>query len=156
MTSRIQVIAIISLLLNVIIAGMFVGYILQHDTAPNDISAELEKLSPQSRALYESTLVPAKLQMDKQHAQIDAAKKEALHILKTQPFDHDAYIKQVRHIEDIRLHMKLEMAEAVSILAKQFPAEECDILAEIISQPPFTSQTGNPNKAIASPKVLNH
>jgi uncharacterized membrane protein len=136
---RIKVVLIVSVITNILLAGMLLGDVSRRFMAPApfDVAAQLDKLPQDKRVLFENILAPAKEQMDKDHAKMDDAKKEALRILKTEPFNAEAYLTQVRHIGDLHMQMKRHVAESVAELAKKLAPDERIILAEIISHPPF-------------------
>jgi uncharacterized membrane protein len=141
MNPNVKVTLIISIVLNVLLAGMIMGDVSHHFiAAPSfDYAAALAQLPPGKRAIFENTMGPAKQRMDKEHAAIGDAKKEALRLLKAEPFDPIAYLAQTRHIDEMLVQMKQHMAQAVATLARQLTAHEREIMADIISHPPFAN-----------------
>jgi uncharacterized membrane protein len=140
----IKTILTLSVVLNVLLAGMLLGDVSHRLIAPQsfDVSAQLAQFPQDKRNLFETIMGPAKQKMDTERAKIDEAKREAIRILKSDSFNADSYLKQIRHIEDIHFQMKQHISEAVANLAKQLTPQERTALAEIISHPPFAMPIG--------------
>lgn len=151
----------ISVAINVLLAGMVLGgvshgYIVpQPPAATFDIAGQLAHLPEDKRALYESIMGPAKQKMDAERAQIDNEKKLALKILKSEPFNEDAYLKQVQHIYELAGQMKLHVAQSVVELAKHLTPQEREVVAGIISHPPFTASPPGISRQDNSPAAAS-
>lgn len=144
MNRRVIFVLAVSVAVNLLFAGMLLGHLLHRlmPPPPFNVAAELQKLPGEKRALFSSIMEPAKQRMDAERTQIDNAKKEALRLLKTEPFSEDAYLTQTRRINDMRTQMKRHIDEAVAKLARQLTQDERDVLAEIASHPPFAQPPG--------------
>jgi len=146
MNRHIKIVLALSVVLNMLLAGVLLGDISGRLVTPKtavaaepfDIGAQLAKLPQDKRDLFESLMGPAKKKMDDERSKIDAAKKVALELLKADSFDASAYLTQVDHINDMHMQMKRHIAKAVVELAKQLTQQERVIVAVIISHPPFT------------------
>jgi uncharacterized membrane protein len=146
MSSGIKPALAVSVALNVLLAGMLLGDLSHRYIAPPpasfDVASQLSRLPPQKRSLYDTVMGAAKRKMDAERAEIDNEKKLALGILKAEPFNAEAYLKQVQRINDLHVQMKQHVAQAVAELAKQMTQQERDIVAEIVSHPPFAGPPG--------------
>ena len=155
MSSGIKIVLTFSIVLNVLLAGMVLGKLSHHYITPAhpvfDVAKELNSLSDEKRKLFDSIMGPAKQKMEADHKQIDHAKEEAVAILTQEPFNKDAYLLKVRKITDLYVEMKCTLAEDVSKLALQFTLEERQVLAGIVSHPPFTLPPG----ALTADKTAN-
>lgn len=142
MNRRIKIALAISVVLNVLLAGMLLGDVSHSYIAPAvtafNLETQLAQLPQDKRALFDTIMKPAKQKMDDERAQIDSAKKEAIRILKTEPFNKEAYLTQTQHINDMHVEMKHHLAESVAELAQHLSLAERTALAEIVSHPPFT------------------
>jgi uncharacterized membrane protein len=136
----------ISVVVNVLLAGVLLGNVSQRYIAPAaksfDVAAALGRLPSDKRSLYETIMGKAKQNMDAARKQIDETKKQAIAILKTEPFDEQAYMAQVQKIGGMIVEMKKHLAESVVELAKQLTGEERAVLADIVSHPPFALTPG--------------
>ncbi|MBI3631113.1 MAG: periplasmic heavy metal sensor [Candidatus Sungbacteria bacterium] len=150
MKFRIGTVLAISIVLNLLLAGALMGHVSYHYIAPKqlhaanafDLQSHLAKLPGDKQALYTNIMGQAKKHMDDERAAIDAMKKQALDILKTEPFNEAAYLQQTQTIYERLKQMKLHVAQSVADLSKQLTAEERAVLADIISHPPFSTPPG--------------
>ncbi len=152
MTRRIKIILITSLVLNILLAGIGLGALSHCLFWPAPLSHTLPEMAAQlpgdKRKLFEDTMHDAWQDVDKLHEQMVEAKKESGLILSAEPFNAEAYMTQIHHMEDIHTHMKQRLAEAIIELAKQFTPQERAVLTDAIaiSKPataqPSTSSTG--------------
>ena len=140
MSTKIKVLTIGSLLLNVLLIGVIIGdmsHRFHREPFWGRHAPELASRFPQNKAeLFRETVQRVHLDNKDIHKQIREARKNAMKILTAPEFDEAAYRVKVDQIHELKGFMKQRLADATIELAKQFDQEERTALAEHLRRPP--------------------
>lgn len=168
MNSPLRTPLICSLVLNLLLVGMVAGHFLRAPDAPPPMESPMpqsldaiEEVATQLPAEKAETLrlvmAAAKEATQTQKDAMKAARDRTTEILRTEPFDADAYQQEVSRLHELRGQMMQEMANATMQAAAGLNAEERALLADTFKRyhgywrkcaPPDASAT---NAADASP-----
>ena len=140
MSTKIKVLTIASLLLNVLLIGVVIGDMSHRsDREPfwGRHGQEMASRLPENKAeLFRETLQRVHLHNKDVHKKIRESRKRAMKILTAPEFDEAAYRVEVDKIHELKGFMKRRLADATIDLAKQFDQEERKALAQHLKRPP--------------------
>lgn len=134
MKQSIKIFIITSVLLNILMAGVIIGLASKRfmPRPPLPFAQKLEALPLEKRELFENSMEKAEADTEKLRAAFGESRKRAGQLLKTEPFDRDAYLKEMQKGHEIRGQMMRRMAGSVADLAEKFTPEERASLADIV------------------------
>lgn len=140
MSTKIKVLTIGSLLLNVLLIGVVIGdmsHRFRREPFWGRHAPKLASRLPENKAeLFRETLESVHLANKDVHKQIREARSSAMEILTAPEFDEAAYRVKVDKIHELKGFMKRRLVDATIELAKQFDQEERRALAENLRRPP--------------------
>ena len=140
MSTKIKVLTIASLLLNVLLIGVVIGDMSHRsDREPfwGRHRRELASRLPENKAeLFRDTLERVHLDNKDVYKKIRESRRGAMKILTAPEFDEAAYRVNVDKIHELKGFMKRRLADATIELAKQFDQEERKALAKYLKRPP--------------------
>jgi uncharacterized membrane protein len=140
MGTRIRILVIASLLLNVLLIGVLIGNIshrLFREEFPRRHPLELAgKLPADKEKLYFEMMERVNLENREVRKKIDEARDRVLSILRAPEFDEASYQVEAAKLDKLHGLMMQRFAEATKELAKQLNQEERKVLAEFLRQPP--------------------
>jgi uncharacterized membrane protein len=138
MSKKLKLAFIVSIVLNVLLAGVILGDLPRRfDRAPRTgdrIKRDLAALPEPLRTRFREKMEQAR--RSGMRAKIREERNEAIRLLAAEPFDEAAFDRQVKKIQDLRLQMTQRMADSVKDLAKDLPQNERKALAEVLKRPP--------------------
>ncbi|MGH7768255.1 MAG: periplasmic heavy metal sensor [Candidatus Binatia bacterium] len=139
MSKKLKLAFIVSIVLNVLLAGVILGDLPRRfDRAPRSgermIKRDLAALPEPLRTRFREKMEQAR--RSGMRAKIRQERNEAIRLLAAEPFDEAAFDRQVKKIQDLRLQMTQSMADSIKDLAKDLPQEERKALAEVLKRPP--------------------
>ncbi len=135
MNRKIKLLLIVSLLLNVLLAGMVTGHMM-HRFAPSWGTPAEAVLSPEKQALVHSVMHKAFEENKPLRDEIRQTQDAMGHILESEPFDEAAYDAQTKKLHTLHQLQSQHMAEAFKSLARQMNPSERAALADMLRHPP--------------------
>jgi len=138
MKSRLRVAFLASIILNLLLAGVIFGRLPQqfYGSSPERgrFRAEVEKLPEPARSRFREKI--DEFRRSGLREQIREAREETIRLLSADPFDEQAYDRQVRKINDLRMQMSNRMAENVREIVRDLPVDQRNAVAELLKRPP--------------------
>ncbi len=137
MKQVIKAILVISLLFNILFAGLILGHIGKNflHGGKSQYQEMLGKLPLDKQKLYQDAVAQAEQDNSELHEQFDDARKQSAIILKAREFDRDAYIKQISILHELRGKIMQNTANAIADIAGKFSPDERAILADTFCKP---------------------
>jgi uncharacterized membrane protein len=138
MTRKFRVAFLVSIIVNVLLAGVILGALPHRfygsPTSRERFRMDIDKLPEPARSRFREKIdafrnSPLRLQMTE-------ARNEAIGLLVAVPFDEAAYDRQVGKINELRLQMSKRMADDMKDIVRDLPAEQRNAVAEILQRPP--------------------
>ncbi len=134
MSKKIKILILASLLLNVLLIGVIIGYVSQRvdrkEFMRRYASVLSAKLSADKEKIYFDTMKGVHLDNRDIYRQIRETRKRTISILTALEFDEAAYQIEVEKLNKLYGIMKQRLSDATKELAKQFNQEERKALAE--------------------------
>jgi uncharacterized membrane protein len=136
MTKPIKAFIIASILLNLLLIGIFFGYESRHFMRHDRFSQEIAKQLPAEKyKLYQETMERGKDANRNVRDKLREARKRSVSLLKAEPFNRQAYLAEMKNMQSLRAELMAQMAKSVADLAEQFSPEERAILADTFRRP---------------------
>lgn len=139
MSRSIKIILVCSLLLNMLLGGMFAGHMLhrwQEETWDWHNTKLHASLPPEKRQMLEEAMESAFSKNRDMFREIKQAREETLQILSAPTFDAKAYDASLDKISTLYQQRKERMSKAIKKLAKSFNQQERTALAELLDRRP--------------------
>jgi uncharacterized membrane protein len=135
-----QLILLASLLANVLLLGFLLGGLPHRLDRGESREARLERVLAQlpapAQREFRAQMERNRADDDARREQIRAAREKTIEILLAEPFDAEAYDREVDRIDALRGQGAREMAATVKDVAKDLNLEQRRILAELLKGPP--------------------
>jgi uncharacterized membrane protein len=139
MNQKLKWIILLSLLLNVLLVGIFFGQLprrMDRDAFRQQIMEQAVKNLPESaREPFRQRLEAMRAAAEPIRNQIRAARDESIEIVIAEPFDEAAFDRQVKKINDLRV----QMADILKEAAKSLPPNQRRALGETMKRPSGTT-----------------
>lgn len=131
MKQSIKAFVIASVLLNILLAGIVVGQASRHfmPRPPLPFAEKLDALPEEKRALFEDVMKKTENDTQDLREALMDSRKRAGKLLKAEPFDRAAYMKEMQKGHELRGQMMQRMAASMADLAEKFTPEERAALA---------------------------
>jgi len=123
----------LSLLLNLLLAGLVIGHIGRCFMEPHKhyTLQEIALALPQDkRHAFEDIMGRAEQDTGELHQQLSDARNKAATILKADPFDKAAYMGQMQTIHTLQGQVRERMVAAIAQVAEQSTPQERTLLAD--------------------------
>lgn len=151
MKKSLKAILIISVLFNLLLAGVILGHAGRYyfkDGRNSQYKELVAKLPADKQKIYQDAINKAQEDSAELHEKFDEARKQAGNLLRAEKFDRDAYLAQIKTMHDLRGQIMQKIANAVADIAGQFTPQERAILADIFrkSGAPWRSRKADDNK----------
>ena len=134
MSKKMKILIFISLLLNVLLVGFFIGEVShrfhKEYFVRKSVKEFASELPEDKAALFLETVESVDLNNRDAYNQIREAKKEAMKFLSAPEFDEAAYRVQIEKTHELHSLIKGRLADATIELARQFSQEERRALAQ--------------------------
>ncbi|MBN8531952.1 MAG: periplasmic heavy metal sensor [Alphaproteobacteria bacterium] len=139
MNRTVKTFILVSVVLNVLLAGMLIGQ-FSRDYGPSWGKPYNEKilaaLPAEKQAEFKDLMARRQAEDQPIRDEVRALREEALNILKAESFDAAAYQAQIDKIRDLRAQKHQRMADAVKEIAGRWSPQERTILADAMRRPP--------------------
>jgi uncharacterized membrane protein len=126
----------ISILLNLVFAGVGAGLAIQCANGPSwKPKAEMARLSPEAKSLMGESFAKNRRAMDKVFKDAKKARHDVVNILTAETFDKDAYQKASNTLREQQVQIMTKRADAAGELAVKMKPEDRKIMAEWLAGP---------------------
>ena len=159
MSKKMKILIFSSLLLNVLLVGVFIGDVShrfhKEYFVRKSVKEFASELPEDKAALFLKMMERVHVNNRDEYNQIREAKKEAMKLLSAPEFDEPAYRVQIEKIHELRSLMKRRLADATIELARQFSQEERRALAQYLRHFPRHSRDSSLPTDANSPRHEN-
>jgi uncharacterized membrane protein len=137
MKSKLRIAFLASIILNVLLAGVIFGRLpqqLQEGSAYRGrFRADIEKLPEPARSRFREKIED--FRKSGLREQIRATREETIRLLGADPFDQDAYDREVRKMAALRMQMTQQMADNLKDVVRDLPVDQRSAVAELLKRP---------------------
>jgi uncharacterized membrane protein len=139
MTKRVKLVFLASLVLNLLLLGIIVGHLPRgsdaRPTRPQRMEEALKKLPEPAQSRLREKFSEIRAAAEPLRQQGDDARAEAIRLLGADPFDENAYNRQMRKIEALRGETFRRMEQVIKQTAQELAPEERRMMAEVLRRP---------------------
>ena len=138
MTRKLRVAFLLSIIINVLLAGVILGALphrfIGSPSGSDRFRTDINNLPEPARGRFLGKM--EEFRKDPLRQQMSAERNEAIRLLIAVPFDEAAYDREVAKINDLRVQMTNRMADNMKEIIKGLPAEQRNAIAKILKRPP--------------------
>ena len=139
MNNKLKAAFIASIVLNVLLLGIFFGTLSpgfgRESSRRERLTAEIEKLPEPARSRFRDKMAELRAADDPLREEIRQSRNEAIEILVAEPFDEAAYDKQLIKIDQLRGQMSKRVADDLKALVRELPPEQRAAVGEMLKRP---------------------
>jgi uncharacterized membrane protein len=139
MNTRLKTAFIASIILNVLLLGIFFGTLSpgfgRESSRRERLTMEIEKLPEPARSRFRDKLALRSAD-DPLREQMRQARNEAIVLLVAEPFDEAAYDTQLIKINQLRGQMSKRVSDDLKELVRGLPREQRIAVGELLKRPP--------------------
>jgi uncharacterized membrane protein len=140
MNTKLKSAFIVSIILNVLLLGIFFGTLspgLGRESSRRErLTAEIEKLPEPARSRFRDKMAQLRAADDPLREQMRQARNQAIDLLVAEPLDEAAYDKQLIQINQLRGQMSKRVADDLKELVRGLPPEQRATVGELLKRPP--------------------
>ncbi len=137
MNRKLRLAFLVSIILNVLLAGIILGALPQRfyrlQSRETFLSA-IDKLPEPARTRFRNNLDAFRKSPLRQ--EMANARNEAIRLLAAEPFDEAAYDRAVDKVNELRLQMSKRASDDVKAIIKDLPVDQRKAVAEVLKRPP--------------------
>ena len=145
MNRPIKILIVVSVLLNFLLAGVFIIHLSHHAFGGHRSDNIAAQLPTDKRKMYEESMATMDRQAESLRNALKDARKDSVRVLTAPNFDKDAYIEAIKKIVYLRSQMSELTAMTIMNLAEKFSAEERVILSEALGER-WLNRSSSPDK----------
>ena len=139
MNTKLKIAFIASLVLNVLLLGIFFGTLSpgfgRESSRRERLTTEIEKLPEPSRSRFRDKIAQLRSADDPVREQMRQARNQAIDLLIAEPLDEAAYDKQLIQISQLRAQISKRVAEDLKELVRGLPPEQRATVGEMLKRP---------------------
>jgi uncharacterized membrane protein len=139
MNTKLKIAFIASIVLNVLLLGIFFGTLSpgfgRESSRRERLTTEIEKLPEPSRSRFRDKIAQLRSADDPVREQMRQARNQAIELLVAEPFDEAAYGEQLIKISQLRGQMSKRVAEDLKELVRGLPPEQRATVGEMLKRP---------------------
>ena len=139
MNTKLKSAFIVSIILNVLLLGIFFGTLSpgfgRESSRRERLTAEIEKLPEPSRSRFRDKMAQLRAADDPLREQMRQARNQAIDLLVAEPLDEAAYDKQLIHISQLRGQISKRVADDLKELVRGLPPEQRAAVGEVLKRP---------------------
>ena len=139
MNTKLKSAFIASIVLNVLLLGIFFGTLSpgfgRESSRRERLTAEIEKLPEPARSRFRDKMSQIRSADDPLREQIRQARNQAIELLVAQRFDEAGYDKQLIQISQLRGQMSKRLADDLKDLVRGLPPEQRTAIGEMLKRP---------------------
>jgi uncharacterized membrane protein len=140
MNTKIKSAFIASLVLNVLLLGIFFGTLSpgfgRESSRRERLTAEIEKLPEPARSRFRDKMAQIRSADDPLREQMRQRRNQAIELLVAEPFDQAAYDAQLVKINQLRGEMSKRVAEDLKQLVRELPPDQRAAVGDMLKRPP--------------------
>ena len=140
MNTKLKSAFIVSIILNVLLLGIFFGTLSpgfgRESSRRERLTAEIEKLPEPARSRFRDKMAQLRAADDPLREQMRQARNQAIDLLIAEPFDEAVYDKQLIQINQLRGQMSKRVADDLKELVRGLPPEQRAAVGEVLKRPP--------------------
>ena len=139
MNTKLKSAFIVSIILNVLLLGIFFGTLSpgfgRESSRRERLTAEIEKLPEPARSRFRDKMAQLRAADDPLRDQMRQARNQAIDLLVAEPLDEAAYDKQLIQISQLRGQISKRVADDLKELVRGLPAEQRAAVGEVLKRP---------------------
>ena len=139
MNTKLKSAFIASIVLNVLLLGIFFGTLSpgfgRESSRRERLTAEIEKLPEPARSRFRDKMSQIRSADDPLREQIRQARNQAIELLVAQRFDEAGYDKQLIQISQLRGQLSKRLADDLKALVRGLPPEQRTAIGEMLKRP---------------------
>jgi uncharacterized membrane protein len=139
MNTKIKSAFIASLVLNVLLLGIFFGTLSpgfgRESSRRERLTAEIEKLPEPARSRFRDKMAQIRSADDPLREQMRQRRNQAIELLVAEPFDQAAYDAQLVKINQLRGQMSKRVAEDLKQLVRELPPDQRAAVGDMLKRP---------------------
>ena len=139
MNTKLKTAFIASIILNVLLIGIFFGTLRpgfgRENPRRERLTAEIEKLPEPARSRFRDKMTQFRYADDPSREQMRQARNEAIQLLVAEPFDEAAYERQLIKVDELRRQRTKRMSDEMKELVKGLPPEQRSAVGEMLKRP---------------------
>jgi uncharacterized membrane protein len=140
MNTKLKSAFIVSIILNVLLLGIFFGTLSpgfgRESSRRERLTAEIEKLPEPARSRFRDKMAQLRAADDPLREQMRQARNQAIDLLVAEPLDEAAYDKQLIQISQLRGQISKRVADDLKELVRGLPPEQRATAGELLKRPP--------------------
>jgi uncharacterized membrane protein len=139
MNTKLKSAFIVSIILNVLLLGIFFGTLSpgfgRESSRRERLTAEIEKLPEPARSRFRDKMAQLRAADDPLREQMRQARNQAIDLLVAEPLDEAAYDKQLIQISQLRGKISQRVADDLKELVRGLPPEQRAAVGEVLKRP---------------------
>lgn len=139
MNTKLKSAFIVSIILNVLLLGIFFGTLSpgfgRESSRRERLTAEIEKLPEPARSRFRDKMAQLRAADDPLREQMRQARNQAIDLLVAEPLDEAAYDKQLIQISQLRGQISKRVADDLKELIRGLPPEQRAAVGEVLKRP---------------------
>ena len=139
MNTKLKSAFIVSIILNVLLLGIFFGTLSpgfgRESSRRERLTAEIEKLPEPARSRFRDKMAQLRAADDPLRDQMRQARNQAIDLLVAEPLDQAAYDKQLIQISQLRGQISKRVADDLKELVSGLPPEQRAAVGEVLKRP---------------------
>ncbi|HET7392973.1 MAG TPA: periplasmic heavy metal sensor [Candidatus Binatia bacterium] len=139
MNTKLKSAFIVSIILNVLLLGIFFGRLSpgfgRESSRRERLTAEIEKLPEPARSRFRDKMAQLRAADDPLREQMRQARNQAIDLLVAEPMDEAAYDKQLIQISQLRGQISKRVADDLKELVRGLPPEQRAAVGEVLKRP---------------------
>ncbi|MCE3240698.1 MAG: hypothetical protein K0Q83_1205 [Deltaproteobacteria bacterium] len=139
MNTKLKSAFIVSIILNVLLLGIFFGTLSpgfgRESSRRERLTAEIEKLPEPARSRFRDKMAQLRAADDPLREQMRQARNQAIDLLVAEPLDEAAYDKQLIQISQLRGQISKRVSDDLKELVRGLPPEQRAAVGEVLKRP---------------------
>jgi uncharacterized membrane protein len=140
MNKKLRIAFLVSIILNVLLAGVMIGVLprdLYGRRSRESFLSATDKLPEPARTRFRSNIEAFRKSPLRQ--ELRDARNEAIRLLTAEPFDEAAYDRAVDKVNELRTQISKRASQDVKAIIKDLPPDQRKAVAEILQRPPSSA-----------------
>jgi len=141
MSNRVKVVLTVSLVLNVLLVGILIGFFSgdfkEHRKMRADMHRSIDNLPEEKAKLVKKTMRNLHKETKKTRKQVRKTRKNINKIISAPEFDISAYDAEIKKLQDLHAEIMDKFGKATKELALQMEQDEREVIAELLEKRTF-------------------
>jgi uncharacterized membrane protein len=139
MNTKLKSAFVASIILNVLLIGIFFGTLSpgfgRENSRRERLTGQIEKLPEPARSRFRDKMAQFRSADDPSREQMRQARNEAIRLLVAEPFDESAYERQLIRVDELRRQRTKRMSDDMKELIQGLPPEQRTAVGEMLKRP---------------------